>query len=264
MKKLLLTAVGLGPGDPELITVKGAAALSRASLIFVPQSTSGERSIALGIAKHYLNPRQRIISLPLPMTRNSAALNAAWRNAADTIAQAFYDCVEQLKQEQTTQNDHAAISIDAAYPLLGDPMLYGTFTYIWAALAEHYPDIQIKIIPGVTSFAVAAAMSQTPLAATSDRVAILPASYAHDDDDGLKLRQALHDFDTVILMKAGPALPKILPVLHEMGLLATTVYAERLGLPEERLISNLVINPLPIVAAPYLSLLIVRKITPYE
>lgn len=248
MTTFKLTAVGLGPGDPELITMKGRRAIRAAQLIFVPRSRTGEQSLALRIAQSLLEAeRQHIVELPLPMTRNSAELLPAWQAAADQIAAQFAEYAE------------AAVSlteIEGVYLLLGDPLLYGTFTYIWEQLVAHHPRIEIDIVPGVTSFAASAARAQVPLSTTSDRVAILPASY---ETDAAQLRRLLADFDTVILMKVGRVLPQILKALAEMDLLDSTVYAERVGMPEERIVFGPDLAALCNERRPYLSLLIVKR-----
>jgi precorrin-2/cobalt-factor-2 C20-methyltransferase len=248
MTRFKLTAVGLGPGDPELITLKGRRAIRAAHLIFVPRSRTGEQSLALRIAQSLLEvERQQIIELLLPMTRNNAELMPAWQAAADQIAARFAGHAEEAA--------HLA-EIEGVYLLLGDPLLYGTFTYIWEQLVAHHPRIEIDIVPGVTSFAASAARARLPLSTTSDRVAILPASY---ETDAAQLRRLLADFDTVILMKVGRVLPQILAALAEMDLLGSTVYAERVGMPEERLIYGPDLPGLRNQRRPYLSLLIIRK-----
>jgi len=237
-----LTAIGLGPGDPELITLKGLRALQAADYIFVPQSKTGDQSLALRIAQPHIDTeRQQVITLPLPMTRNSQELVAAWQAAAETIWQTF-------------DNDTSSSqTVHAVYPMLGDPLLYGTFTYIWSELVERHPGIAVNVIPGITSFAATAAAAELPLSATSDRVVILPASY---ETDGAALKELLTNFETVILMKVGPVLPQLLEVLEELGLLENAVYAEKVGMPEERIVMD--VSQLPRKAMPYLSLLIVR------
>jgi precorrin-2/cobalt-factor-2 C20-methyltransferase len=238
-----LTAVGLGPGDPELITYKGLRAIETADLIFVPRSQDGEQSLALRLAQPWLRPEhQPVIELALPMTRNPKELIPAWQAAADHIAQSLAGLEKDGPQ--------------GVYLLLGDPLLYGTFTYIWAELAAGHPHIQIEIVPGVTSFAAAAARAQFPLSHTSDRVAILPASY---ETDAEQLRRLLADYETVILLKVGPVLPRVLTALAEMDLLDSTLYAERVGMPEEIIASGSEVRRLRHQRRPYLSLLIVRR-----
>jgi precorrin-2/cobalt-factor-2 C20-methyltransferase len=267
-----LTAVGVGPGDPELITVKGVKAIQAARLIFTPRSqddppsgdnapsgdgalssdsaSSGEdgQSLALRIAQGWINPaQQEIVELALPMTRDADRLRLAWRAAADRIAASF-------SEYQTRE----APPIRGVYLLLGDPLLYGTFTYIWGELAEYYPEIRIDIVPGVTSFAAAAARGRFVLSTTSDRVAILPASY---ETNAAQLRRLLADYDTIILMKVGRVFAQVLAALEEMELLDSTLYAERVGMPEERIVPGPDLRQLRHQRRPYLSLLIVRKET---
>ncbi len=240
-----LTAVGVGPGDPELITMKGMRAIQSAHLIFVPRSINGEQSLALRIAEAWIDPqRQHIIELPLPMTRNADQLVPAWQAAADQIAHSLAG--------QSNGQQHPS----GVYLLLGDPLLYGTFTYIWGELAERHPHIEVEIVPGVTSFAAGAAQAKFVLSTTSDRVAILPATYETDE---VQLRRLVADFDTVILMKVGRVLPQILAVLEALNLLETTLYAERVGMPEEFIARGPELEPLRNQRRPYLSLLIVRQ-----
>jgi precorrin-2/cobalt-factor-2 C20-methyltransferase len=231
-----LTAVGLGPGDPELVTIKGLRAIEAADVIFVPRSRDGDASLALRIARPWLDPaRQQIVELALPMTRDPDLLAPAWRAAADRIA---------AQLETATRG---------AYLLLGDPLLYGTFIYLWGELAERHPQIAVTIIPGVTSFAAAAARAGIPLGTTDDRVSIVPASY---ETGAGQLRRLLSDADTVILMKVGRVLPQVLAALAELELLDAAVYVERVGMPEELIVRDL--RTLHGQQRPYLSLLIVR------
>ncbi len=123
-------------------------------------------------------------------------------------------------------------------------------------MTQRHPEINIQIVPGITSYAAAAAQAQFILSTTSDRVAILPASY---ETDASQLRQLLANFDCLILMKVGPVLPQILAALAEMNILQFALYAERVGMPEERIIQGLEINKLQNQSQPYLSLLIIRQ-----
>ena len=223
-------------------------AIQAARLIFTPRSRNGEQSLAWRIAQPLLDlEHQQVIELPLPMTRQAEELAPAWQAAAAQIAHSF----ETFARIQPESGE-----LPGVYLLLGDPLLYGTFIYIWTELKARYPHISIEIVPGVTSFAAAAALAQIPLSATSDRVAILPASY---ETDAVQLRQLLSDFDTIILMKAGPALPQILTALEELELLDSTIYAERVGMPEERIAIGQELHTLRNQRKPYLSLLIVRQ-----
>ncbi len=232
-----LTAIGLGPGDPELITLKGLRALQAADVLFVPQSRDGDQSLALRIAEPWIDrTRQTVVTLPLPMTRDAGQLRPAWRAAAETI-------VAELGADR-----------QGAYLLLGDPLLYGTFVYLWRELAAIQAPVAVRIIPGVTSFAAAAAAGGMPLAMSNERLIVVPASY---ETDAAALRRLLNDFETVVLMKAGSALPAIVAALEELDLLDHALYAERVGMPEELIARDL--RALDPQRRPYLSLVIVRR-----
>ncbi|WP_298482139.1 precorrin-2 C(20)-methyltransferase [uncultured Chloroflexus sp.] len=232
-----LTAVGLGPGDPELITLKGLRALQTADVIFAPQSRDGDASIALRIATPWIDPsRQAVVTLPLPMTRDSGQLRPAWRAAAEVMA-------------ATLGADRRGV-----YLLLGDPLLYGTFFYLWRELRVRAPALLVKVIPGVTSFAAAAAAAGVPLAMADERLIVLPASY---ETDAAALQRLLAEFATVVLMKAGAAVPSIRTALEQLGLLDHALYAERVGLEGEFITRDL--RTLDPQHRPYLSLVIVRR-----
>jgi precorrin-2/cobalt-factor-2 C20-methyltransferase len=231
-----LIAVGVGPGDPELITLKGLRAIQSADVIFTPLSREGDASIALQIATPWIDQeRQRLVSLPLPMTRDAGQLRPAWQAAAATI------------QQELTGSQRGV------YLLLGDPLLYGTFSYLWREL-HTAANITVKIIPGITSFAAAAAAGGVPLTMADERLIVLPASY---ETDTLTLQRLLTDFSTVVLMKAGTALPTIVTALQQLNLLDQALYAERVGLEGEFITRDL--RTLDLQHRPYLSLVIVRR-----
>lgn len=231
-----LIAVGLGPGDPELITLKGLRAIQSADVIFTPLSREGDTSIALQIATQWIDQeRQRVVRLPLPMTRDAGQLRPAWQAAAATI------------QQELTGRQRGV------YLLLGDPLLYGTFSYLWREL-HTAANITVKIIPGITSFAAAAAAGGVPLTMADERFVVLPASY---ETDMLTLQRLLNDFNTVVLMKAGTALPTIVTALQQLNLLDHALYAERVGLEGEFITRDL--RTLDLQHRPYLSLVIVRR-----
>lgn len=238
-----LVAVGLGPGDPELVTVKGRRAIEAADVIFAPRSRDDETSRALRIAQPWIDPaRQQVVPLTIPMQRDPARAQTAYQQIAATIG-------ARLSAQVAGRPAGAARGV---YLLLGDPLLYGTFTTLSAALAARYPRIAVTIVPGITSFAAAAARVGLPLSLGDERVAIVPAPV----DPGA-LRELLARFETVVLLKLGRALPQIIAVLDELALLGAAVYAEYLGMPEERIVRA--VGSLRDYQAPYLSLLIVRR-----
>lgn len=236
-----LTVVGLGPGDPELVTVKGKRAIEAADVIFAPRTRADEASRALSIAQPWFDPQcQQVVPLTLPMVRANERAADTYRAVADEIG-------AYLTQQQGEP-------VRGVYLLLGDPLLYGTFTYICGELHARYPALKVDFIPGITSFAATAARAGLPLSMHDEQVAIVPASY---QTDAAALRPLFARFATVIIMKAGHVLPQVIAALDELSLLEHAIYAEYVGMPQERIVYE--VGSLRASRGPYLSLLIVRQ-----
>ena len=233
-----LSIVGVGPGEPELITLKGLNALTSAEVIFTPVAAEGKPSLALGIVQSWIRPHQAIVPILIPMTRDQVMLDTAHQQAAETIAQ-------ELSPGRS-----------GVYILLGDPMLYGTFTAIAERLRSLAPNIRQEIIPGVTSISAAAAATETPLATGSERLAILPGVR---EQSAMGLMRLLGQFRQIAIMKAGPALPRLMDALQTLGLVEDAVYVERLGLPGELIVRGNELTRLPRKRRSYLSLLLLRQ-----
>lgn len=236
-----LTVIGLGPGDPDLITVKGSRALQAADVVFVPAPTLDESGRALAIAQPWLDlPRQQVLTLPMPMRPN--LVPAHYAALAATI-------VQHLRPTPPTATPRCG-----AYLLLGDPLLYGTFGAVWEQLCIHDPNLRVAIIPGITSFAAVAAQTGILLAHKDDRLAVVPALYALDLDS---TRQLFQSFATVVFLKVGRVLPDLIRILDQLDLTAHALYAEHIGMPEARVVRDL--SSLREYSAPYLSLVLVRQ-----
>lgn len=243
MKRATLTIVGVGPGDPELITVKGLRAIQAANVIFVPRSRNNEESFALRIAQQWLDrSRQKVVSVALAMSRDKNESHTAWQKVADQIA-------ENLAEIEDNQQE-----VHGVYLLLGDSMLYSTFTYIQTELLLRHSQIKMQFIPGITSFAATAAQAQVSLAQADEKIIIVPAS---EQIDSKQLRSLLTDFETVILMKVGTVLPQIIKLLEELELQERVIFAEKVGMPEEYITQDLA--ALREKQNSYLSLLIVQQ-----
>lgn len=135
----VLYGIGIGPGAPDLITLRAVNALARADVILAAASPSNEQSLALSIARPHINPDARICRLDFPMTHDRALLARAWRNAGQTAAAIL------------------AQGRSAAFITLGDPLIYSTFAYLQKEVKKLAPQAEIRIIPGITSFQAAAA-----------------------------------------------------------------------------------------------------------
>lgn len=216
MKIGTLYGIGIGPGDPELLTVKGVRLLESCRHVFVPRGRKVAESLALTIAERYVNPGTAIISIEFPMTRDPVALEKRWQENSKPIA-------DVLKSGQ-----------DACYLTLGDTLLYSTYVYLMRALAELVPGVKIVTVPGVTSVAAAAALAGFPLGVGDRSMTILPVG-----KDIEAIASALESHGTVVLMKIGKKLPRILDLLEAHGAIDEAVFVARAGLNGQRVVTDL-------------------------
>ena len=230
-----LYAVGVGPGDPELLTLKAVRILRTADVIVAPTGQVDAASYALGIIENQLDrSRQLVLERVFPMSRDEGELQPYWEATATEVA------------------GHVRAGRTVAFVTIGDPLLYSTFLYLLRILRERFPEIAIEIIPGITSVGAAAATSGIPLGMGGERLAILPATYGDD-----RLRQTLRDFDCVVLMKVSRVFDRIYPLLVELGLERNGAFVRRVGSEQEEVVTDLA--SLVGKKLDYLSLLIVRK-----
>jgi precorrin-2/cobalt-factor-2 C20-methyltransferase len=138
-----------------------------------------------------------------------------------------------------------------AFITIGDPTIYSTFFYLYDRLLDANPDLDIEIIPGVSSINASAARAKVSLGLADEKIAVLPATYIGN------LKEILEKFDTVVLMKVHKVLGKVIAVLDEMGLTSSAVYVSRAGMRDEEIIRD--IRKLKEDDMNYFSLLIVRK-----
>ena len=227
-----LYGIGLGPGDPELITVKGLRLLRAAAVVFLPTRRPGAESYAGRIAARYLEPdRQEIVPLVYPAGRGELPSVGQWEANADAIA-------ARLQGGRR-----------GAFLAEGDPLLYSTFVHALLPLRERHPEVVVEVVPGVWSGSAAAAAIAAPLVDGAERLAVLPGLYA-----GADLCAALREYDTVVLLKPGADLESLHDTIREAG--ASAVWVRRVGRPEQQVVRDL--DALPAETPDYFSLLIVR------
>jgi precorrin-2/cobalt-factor-2 C20-methyltransferase len=230
-----LIGVSLGPGDPDLITRRGWAALQSGARWAYPVKRAEETSYALGIAhRGGLEVPEDAAELVFPMTRDGTALAKAWARAASRT-------VELL-----------ASGRDVAFLVEGDASTYSTFRHLARAVRELAPEVAVETIPGVSSFAAAAARADVALAEEDETLAVIPAAYGVPVIDHL-----LDEFDTLVLMKVKPLLDEVLDLLERRGLIANSCFIEKVGSPEERVVRD--IASLRGEKVNYLSLLLVQN-----
>ncbi|MGE4297686.1 MAG: precorrin-2 C(20)-methyltransferase [Desulfovibrionaceae bacterium] len=229
----ILYGVGVGPGDPELLTLKAVAVLGRADVIFAAASSKNDYSVALTIAGPHVRPGIPVERLDFPMTRDAAVLEAAWEANAVRVA-------DVLRQGRT-----------AVFLTLGDPLLYSTFGYLMRTLARHAPEAAVEVVPGVTSFQAAAARTRTILAESGENLMIVPGVCGE-----ASLENALDAADNAVILKAYKNFGAIRSVLAARGLAGRSVFVSRVGMADE-------VVATPLDRAPdkphYLSLVLVKK-----
>jgi precorrin-2/cobalt-factor-2 C20-methyltransferase len=228
-----LYGIGVGPGDPELLTLKAARILGQVAAVFAAASSKNDHSIAQAIVAPHLAPQATVIRLSFPMTKDQATLDAAWRANAAAMAQVLVS------------------GRDAAFITLGDPLLYSTFGYVLPLVTELLPGLETTVVPGVTSFQAAAAATGTVLAAANENLLI-----ASGVDSPDRLRQALATADNAVILKAYRSFPRLRELLGELDLAEGTTFVTRLGHDGEAVERDLAKAP---EAPHYLSLCLVKR-----
>ncbi|MEI6033208.1 MAG: precorrin-2 C(20)-methyltransferase [Verrucomicrobiae bacterium] len=202
--------MGVGPGDPELLTVKAASVLARCPHVVVPKAKADGGSVALEIASRYVHPNAVIHELVFPMTADKAELSRSWRQSAGTIA-------TLLKTGE-----------DVCFLTLGDALVYSTYIYLLRELKAILPSVQVITVPGITSFSAVAALTDFPLGEGKEPISVIPTA-----DDLSAVRQAIESGGTVVLMKIGKRLGDILDILEETGVIGDAVFVQRAGHPNQ-------------------------------
>ncbi len=225
----ILYGLGLGPGDPELITLKAHRILSEVSVVAYPAPDNGV-SFSRRIAAPYLKARQLEIPIIVPMRVERNPAQAVYDEAAITIVH------------------HLDRGSDVAVLCEGDPFFYGSFMYLFERLSPRY---RVEIIPGISSVMAAACAYPQPLAARNDVFTVIPAPL---DDDIIRARIAASG--AVAIIKIGRHFNRIRALLADMNLLEQASYIERASLPEQKLMA---LSEKPDPDAPYFSIILVYK-----
>lgn len=205
-----LYGIGVGPGSPDLITLRAVALLREVGVILAASSTKNEYSTALSIARPHLRKDARVVHIAFPMTRDEKNLIAAWDKNAHAVA-------EILEGGE-----------NAAFLTLGDPLIYSTFGYILRTMAARYPHIPVEVVPGVTSFQAAAAATKTVICEGEETFLLLPGVM-----EGRKLEQDLAAADNAVILKAYKTLPGIKAAMEKETGRKNALFVSRLGLDGE-------------------------------
>jgi precorrin-2/cobalt-factor-2 C20-methyltransferase len=228
-----LYGIGVGPGDPDLITVKALRILKKVPTIFAASSTKNDYSLAASIIQKHLGYTPVEI-MPFPMTRDKKLLNEHWQDNA------------RRALEVLDSGD------DAAFVTLGDPLTYSTFAYLLRTIKRMAPDTKVVTVPGITSYHAAAALSNTPLTEGEESFHLISGA-----NGGRNLRKIMQSAENVVVLKTYKYFDDIFETLEDLDLVDHSVLVSRIGLEGEAVVEDL--RSIRQDDMPYLSLVIVKK-----
>ncbi len=198
--------IGVGPGDPELMTTKALNILKSVDIICAPKSRKDKESIALSIVKEALNRDFDVISPLFPMTKNVEAIEGYWDKASEMIS-------SELEKGKSV-----------AFITIGDPLFYSTYAYVLERMKNAMPELEIETIPGVTSISACLAQLNLPFAGRDEKIAILPAAYGLEE-----LEELTKILDIIVLMKVSRSFDEIVKKLDDLGLKEDAIFVSGCG-----------------------------------
>lgn len=213
-----LYGVGVGPGDPELLTLKAVRVLQSVDVVVAPQAETSDESLALAVVRDCLDlSSQELVYAPFSMGIETGGVETdeAWGRAANAIA------------------GHLKRGRNVAFLTLGDPMLYGSFIHVMEKVLKAVPDAPVEVVPGVSSISAAAAAALQPIVSHRERLAVLPSMYGVED-----LRQVLAQFDTVVLMKVNRKAVEAVAQIEREGGLERCVFVRRATTEREKVVRS--------------------------
>jgi precorrin-2/cobalt-factor-2 C20-methyltransferase len=230
-----LYGIGVGPGDPELLTLK-ALRLLKASPVVAYFVAKGKKGNAFSIIETHLDAGQMRLPLVYPVTTEALAPPLSY----ESVIADFYDTAAAMIGDQLNAGRDVAVVCE------GDPLFYGSYMYLHDRLS---PQFDVEVIPGVCSMLGGAAVLGTPLVYRNQSLSILSGVMTEDE-----LKRKLMDTDAAVIMKLGRNFDKVRRVLDELGLADRARYIERATMSNQRIVPLADVDPM---ASPYFSLLIV-------
>lgn len=224
-----LYGLGIGPGDPDLITLKALNILRAVPVIAYPGPETGE-SMARGIVAGHLPGGQEEIHIRTPMVAGDYPNNEVYDKYSAIIA------------------EHLQKGRDVAVLCEGDPFFYGSFMYVFNRLADRF---KTEIVPGVSSLMACASEARFPLTARKDVLTVLPGPLEEEE-----LERRLKDTQAAAIMKVGRHLDKIIRVLNKLNLSDSAYYVEHATMNNSRAVP---VSQLTAPKAPYFSMILVHK-----
>ena len=235
-----LVAIGVGPGDPDLLTVKAVRAIQDADIIMCPASGEERPSIALSVVESLLDrSRQEIIRLIFPMTKDPDVLESTWKKNAGIMAETVL----------TGKN--------VVYLTVGDPYLYSTWIYMHRELSANHPKMDISVVPGIVSMFIFASKVGISIAEGAEKVSIIPSCYELSS-----VKAIAQNSETLVFLKDGRYFDQVIDVLREAGFPDSSTFAigQDLGTDHE-IIRRLTLGEVHrgVLTTKYFSILVVKR-----
>ena len=237
-----LIAVGCGPGDPDLLTVKAVKAIQNADTIMCPTSKEGKPSIALSVISSILNKtkNQEITSLVFPMTKDEKTLEETWKKNSKILAESVLS------------------GKNVVYITVGDPYLYSTWIYLHKEISKNHPEIKITVIPGIVSMFTFASKVGISLAEGAEKVSVIPSCY-----DLSQVKEIAKNSDTMVFLKDGRYFDQVIELLKESGFSDDSIFAIGQDLDtENEIVKKLTLGEVSkdTLTSKYFSILVVKRV----
>jgi precorrin-2/cobalt-factor-2 C20-methyltransferase len=236
-----LIGIGVGPGDPELLTVKAVKAIQNADTIMCPASNETRPSIALSVISSLIDKskNQEVVKLIFPMTKDKDILEATWKKNAKIMAEKVLS------------------GKNVVYLTVGDPYLYSTWIYMQKDIKSNHPEIKISAIPGIVSMFTFAAKVGVSIAEGAEKVAIIPSCY-----DLSTVKEIAKNSEVMVFLKDGRYFDKVIDLLKESGFPDSSIFAigQDLG-TENEIIRKLTLGQVTdgTLTTKYFSILVVKR-----
>lgn len=237
-----LVGIGVGPGDPDLLTVKAVNAIKNSDVIMCPAAKEDRPSIALSIVSTLIDKskNQEIIKLIFPMTKDKAILESTWKKNSKIMAEKVL----------TGKN--------VVYLTVGDPFLYSTWIYMHKEISENYPTVKISVIPGIVSMFTFASKVGVSIAEGAEKVSIIPSCY-----DLSTVKEIAKNSETMVFLKDGRYFDQVIELLKEAGFPDNSIFAigQDLG-TEHEIIRKLTLGQVNdgTLTSKYFSILVVKRV----
>lgn len=225
--------IGVGPGDPELLTVKAIKAIEKVDVLIAPKTEKKDGSVALTVAKPYLKKDVEIVYQVFPMVKGFA------ENSTDAWKSNKQEILELLRAGK-----------NVAFLTIGDPMFYSTYIYVFRLLENE--GVEIQTIPGIPAFAAIGSQLGYPIVEGDDVLSIIPATASPE-----KVEKAMQAADNVVLMKVYKNFEDVADMLDKNEMAEQAVLVSRAGLDDEKIIYDVVAHKKDKLN--YLSTILTRK-----